>query len=338
MLVKHRIITQFPQTLILTRSDVERLADLKKVIIAIEKVFADYARGAAQQPPKIYLDLKRQGGDFRAMPAYWQSKKVCSLKWVNAHPGNIQKGLPTVMAVIVLNDPRTGFPLSIMDGTHLTSLRTAAAGAVAAKYLAKKNPQVVGMVGCGVQARFQLKALRELFNFREVKVFAPEENLVMQFIREMKIPAQAMRAALSIEECVKDCDIVVTTTPSRKPIIKKRFLTPGVHINAIGADAPGKQELDPQILKTAKIVVDDYVQAAHAGEINVAVKNKMFSVEDIHASLGEVITGKKKGRTNPVEITVFDSTGLAIQDTAAAQLIFETAVKKKAGRFVRMVV
>ena len=146
-----------------------------------------------------------------------------------------------------------------------------------------------------------------------------------------------MTAANNIQGCVAGADIVVTTTPSRKPIVQSSWIKDGVHINAIGADAPGKEELDPKVLKRARVVVDDLEQASHSGEINVPIAKGLFKLKDIHATLGEIIAGKKKGRTSPREVTVFDSTGLAIQDTAAASLIYKAAVKKKLGRWMRIV-
>ena len=325
------------KTLILTRSEIETLADYKMAIQCVEEVFGDYAKAKAKMPAKVYLDLKEFQGDFRAMPAYWERKNAVALKWVNAHPQNLQKDLPSVMAIVVLNDPRTGFPLCIMDGTYLTGLRTAAGGAVAAKYLAGKDLRSVGLVGCGVQARSQLMALRELFLIKKVLVWGHKEELIKKFIQEMKTLKEDMVGVDSIKDCVKDANLVVTTTPSRRPLVKFSWLKEGVHINAIGADAPGKQELDPKILKHAKIVVDDIRQAAHGGEINVPFQKGIITLKDIYATLGEIIAGKKKGRINNTEITVFDSTGLAIQDVACAHLIYKLALQRKKGRWVRII-
>ena len=145
-----------------------------------------------------------------------------------------------------------------------------------------------------------------------------------------------MAVSNTVEDCVKDSDIVVTTTPSRFPLVNLEWLKQGVHINAIGADAKGKQELDPQILKRAKIVVDAWEQAAHSGEINVPVRNGELSKEDIYANIGEIVTGKKEAMTNSEEITVFDSTGLAIQDIAIANIIYRKAIKSKKGKYISL--
>ena len=320
-----------PKTLILGQKDVAKLVDVKSAIGAVEQAFAEYGLGRARMPPKIYLDLPEFSGDFRAMPSYVSKFKLCTLKWVNAHPRNAAFGLPAVMAVLIVSDPKTGFPLAIMDGTLATSLRTGAGGAVAAKYLARKDSSVVALVGCGVQARAQLVALREIFKIKDVRVWGHQKALAARFIHAMKRPGEAMTAAKNIQECVAGADIVVTTTPSRVPLVQSGWIKEGTHINAIGADAPGKEELDPKILKRAKVVVDDFAQAAHSGEINVPVQKGIFKLKDIHASLGEIVAGRKKGRTSEREVTVFDSTGLAIQDTAVASLIYKAALKKKLG-------
>lgn len=319
-------------TLILSRKDINSLISMKQAIAAVEKVFGEYGRGRAVMPPKIYLDLPQFKGDFRAMPAFAAGFAKASLKWVNAHADNSKYGFPSVMAVIILNDPKTGFPLSVMDGTFLTSIRTGAGGAVAAKYLARKDSSVVGLVGCGAQARTQLQALREVFKIKKVHVWGKEKGLVQKFMKDMRRSGEAMIAANSIRDAVSGCDIVVTTTPSRGPIVKVEWVSSGTHINAIGADAKGKEELDPRILKNAKVVVDDLRQASHSGEINVPFAKGILKRKDIHAELGQIVSGKKKGRTSANEITVFDSTGLAIQDLAMADLVFRMALKKKKGR------
>jgi len=324
-------------TLILDGTTIKKLVDIKQSIRYIEMAFLQYAQKKAQMPAKIYLYLKRYSGDFRAMPAYLQGFDSCILKWVNVHPHNKTKGLPTVMGTIIFSDPKTGFPLAIMDGTYATSLRTAAAGAVAAKYCANKDSKCVGLVGCGVQARTQLMALRSLFKINEVKVWGVKCSHSKKFVSQMKTKNAKITSVQTVKECVKDCDIIVTTTPSRRPLVQLKWLKPGVHINAIGADAPGKQELDPGILKNAKVIIDHWEQASHSGEINVPLRKKLITKKNIYADIGEIVTGKKKGRTQRDELTVFDSTGLAIQDVAIATLIYRTAVRKKKGRRVKII-
>lgn len=323
-------------TLILDINTTKELVGIKESVTAVEYAFRQLGRGKIQMPAKIYLYINKYNGDFRAMPSYIKGLNRCALKWVNVHPGNIKLGLPTVMAIIILSDARTGFPLCIMDGTYATQLRTGASGAVSAKYLARKNSSRIGLVGCGVQARSQLLCLNEIFRIKEVKVWGHIESLARKFIKDMKFLPYEIKTAKNIQNCVENADIIVTTTPSRKPLVKLEWINKGTHINAIGADSKGKQELDPAILKSAKIVVDNWEQASHSGEINVPISKGILSKKDIYADIGEIVSGRKKGRADNKEITVFDSTGLAIQDLAIANLIYNKAIKKKKGTWFNL--
>jgi alanine dehydrogenase len=249
---------------------------------------------------------------------------AAGMKWVNVHPQNPSKGLPTVMAVIIYNDPETGYPLAVMDGTDITAYRTGAAAAVASKYLARSGSNTLGLVGAGRQSYTQLMAHAELFKLRHIKVFDKRDAAVETFIEAF--PAYSIKAC-SLEETVES-DIVCTVTPAREPFLKREWVRPGTHINAIGADAEGKEELEPSLLKKALVVVDDVRQASTAGEINVPVSKGLFKVEEIYATLGDIIAGKKQGRKNERAITIFDSTGLAIEDIAVTKLVYDKAMNR----------
>ncbi len=322
------------KTLILAKSQIKNLIGMPEALEAVEKAFTFYGKNLVQMPAKIYLHLDKYSGDFRAMPAYIEGMEACGLKWVNVHPKNERFGLPAVMALILLSDPRTGLPLAIMDGTFITNLRTGAAGGIAAKYLARKDSSVVALVGCGAQARTQLMALKYLFKIKLVYVWGNKIEYAKQFLRDTRHYGLKMQIKEKISECVKDADIVVTTTPARSPIVKSAWIKEGTHINAIGADARGKEELEPSLLKRARIIVDDWNQASHSGEINVPLAKGIIKKKDIYATLGEILVGQKKARANARQITIFDSTGLAIQDLAVANLVYKKAMKKKIGRWV----
>lgn len=320
------------KTLILTAQEIKKIITIREVINAVENVFRLQAKKLTLMPAKIYLSLKKYHGDFRAMPAYLGHS--AGVKWVNAHPDNPKKGnLPSVMAVIIYSDPGTGFPLAIMDGTMITNYRTGAAGVIASKYLARENSKILGLIGCGKQAETQLLFHQQIFQFNEILIIDRNEEQIKKFIKKF----YTLPLKKSTLEKVAGCDILCTTTPSRKPIVKAKWIKPGTHINAIGADAPGKQELDSNIVKKAKIVVDDYEQATRSGEINVPLSKGIISEENIYATLGEIIAGIKPGRINDKEITLFDSTGLAIQDIAVAKVIYEKAKKLRIGREVNLV-
>jgi alanine dehydrogenase len=313
-------------TLFLNKNDVRSLLNMADVIEAVEQAFKNWALGKAKMPPKAYLVLEQ--GDFRAMPGAIPG--AAGMKWVNVHPQNQSLGLPTVMAIIIYNDPATGYPLAVMDGTDITAYRTGAVSAIASKYLARKDSHTLGIVGAGRQSYTQLMAHGELFDLQQIKVFDRRAAAVETFIKSF--PAYLVKEC-SLEETV-DSYIVCTVTPAREPFLKSEWVRPGTHINAIGADAEGKEELDPSLLKKAVVVVDDLRQAAAAGEINVPVRNGLFKVEEVYATLSEIIVGKKKGRKDKKAITIFDSTGLAIEDIAVAKLVYDKA--RKAGGYLSL--
>jgi alanine dehydrogenase len=317
---------------VLGRRETEELLSVREAIEAVERAFKLKAENKSRMPPKIYLDMPEFGGDFRAMPAYIDG--IAGLKWVCGYPNNHRYNLPTVMATIVICDPRTGRPLAIMNGEYITNIRTGAAGGVAVKYLARKNSSVIGMIGAGMQAKTQLMAINEVLDqIEEVKVFDVNRDTSLRYAEEMGAKLKINVRPIESIEAATDADIVVTTTPSREPVVKKEHIKPGTHINAIGADAKGKQELEITLLARAKVVVDDIEQSSHGGEINVALSEGRLKIEDIHGTIGEVIINSKNGRENDAEITVFDSTGLAIQDMVCAKLIYEKTRRSKVPLF-----
>lgn len=308
--------------LILSRQDVINLLSIEDAIDAIERGFILTAKNSVVMPPKLYLELPSYDGDFRAMPAYVEG--IAGIKWVSVHPGNHQQGLPSVQAVIILNDPATGKTLAIMDGTYITAIRTGAAGAVAVKHLARKNSSVIGIVGAGTQAKMQLIAVCKIMpRVKKIKVYDVQESVCEKYVSEMKMMVECDITAVNNLEEVSDSDIVITTTPSREPIIKERYIKPGTHINAIGADAQGKQELESGLVKKSKVIVDDIEQACHSGEVNVPLSEGTIVRANIAGTIGEVIIGAVVGRQNDREITIFDSTGLAVQDIICAKSVYQ---------------
>lgn len=318
------------QVLWLGDKEVKQLLIMAEALEAVEEAFKQHGLGMVQMPSKLYLTFKKHSGDLRAMPAYLEDLDIAGVKIVNVHPANPAKGLPTVMAVLVLNDPATGAPVALMDGTYLTDVRTGAAGGVAVKYLARRDSHVVGLIGAGRQARTQLLAIAEVINVRKVKVASKSREGALKYIKEMKRVVKAEFEVCDLKNAC-NCDILATTTPVREPIVRAEWIQEGTHINAIGADAAGKEELDPSVLKKSKIVVDDLPQASHSGEVNVPLSMGLIGLEDIHGGLGKVITGEIKGRTRDADITIFDSTGLAIQDVAVGNLVYKKALRQKLG-------
>ena len=330
------------KTLILTEKDIKELLTIDEVTEAVESAFKAKGLGHAQMPAKIYIFYSKYKGDLRAMPSYLEELDVSAVKIVNSHPENPTKyGLPTVMAVIILVNPKNGAPMAIMGGTWATDMRTGAAGGVATKYLAKKDSRIVGLVGAGAQARTQLMGLISLYEkLEEVRVWSRTEKTRDAYVAEMKSVYGKVARIIPVEnarDAVEGADIVVTTTPSREPIVSNDWVEPGMHFNCIGADAPGKQELDPAILKRAKIVVDDWEQASHSGEINVPLSKGIITKQNVWGAICEIVAGLKPGRTSADEITVFTSTGLAIQDAVTANLAYKKALAKRFGKVFEIV-
>jgi alanine dehydrogenase len=290
------------------------------IIAAVEEAFAEHCEGLVQMPAKVYVSFDK--GDFRTMPAYIPGLDIAGVKIVNVHPGNRAFGLPTVMALTVIIDADTGEPTSLLNATRLTDFRTGAAGAVATKHLAPKRDIVLGLIGSGKQAEAQAEAISRVCEIREIRVWSRKESNQKAFLS--RFPQYEGKATSLEQTC--DCDVLCTTTPSTSPLVNNEWIHEGTHINAIGADAPGKQELDPAILARARVFIDDYEQATHSGEINVPIAEGLFSPADIAGTLGEVVCGKKR-RERDSEITIFDSTGLALQDLAIAKI----ALKKGDG-------
>ena len=307
-------------TLLLDRNAVKNLMRMTEVITVVEEAFRMCGEGRGKMPAKTYLSLER--GDFRAMPAALPG--CAGVKWVNVHPQNRSLGLPSIMAILIYSDPETGYPLAIMDATEITAYRTGAAAAVASKYLARPDSHTVGIIGAGFQAHTQILAHAELFDPISIHVFDVSKAAVDKL--KCSLSEFPIRDC-SIQESVAS-DIVCTLTPSRKPIIEEEWIKPGTHINAVGADAPGKQELDPSIVKEAIVVVDDLEQASGSGEINVPIEKGTYSINEVYGTLAELVAGKKKGRASNKDVTVFDSTGIAVEDIAVAKLLFDKAQER----------
>ncbi|HEY41960.1 MAG TPA: ornithine cyclodeaminase family protein [Dehalococcoidia bacterium] len=313
-------------TIILDQKAIRDLISMPEVIGAVEQAFRDWAQGSGSMPPKAYLLLDQ--GDFRAMPA--ALPQAAGVKWVNVHPQNLSQGLPTIMAIMIYNDPQTGYPLAVMDATYITAFRTGATAAIASKYLAKRDSRTLGIIGAGRQAYTQIEAHMQLFDLELIRVFDRSRDATMALINHL--PDYNLQEC-SLEETAAS-DIICTLTPARAPFLKKEWIARGTHINAVGADAEGKEELEPAILGDAMVVVDDIRQASIAGEINVPVTRKIFSIDEVYGTLGQIIIGEKQGRTDNDTITVFDSTGVAIEDLAVAKLAYEKA--SKSGSHVSM--
>jgi ornithine cyclodeaminase/alanine dehydrogenase-like protein (mu-crystallin family) len=279
---------------------VRRLLQIDELIGAMRQVLAEFSAGKWQQPVRGVLAQHR--GFFGVMPA---SGDAMGIKMVTFYPGNVD--LPTHMAVIALFDPKTGQPLALMDGRYITEMRTAAVSAVATDALAARDAKVLALLGAGVQAGAHLEVLRHVRDFKEVRVWNHHPEKAERFAAEHGIKA------MGIQEAVRDADVVVTATSSREPILKGAWLKPGAHVNAIGASRPDWRELDDEAMRNV-VIVDSYEGARkEAGDV-------ILSCATPFAELGEILNGTK--RVEAGATTIFKSLGMAVEDVAAAKLVY----------------
>jgi ectoine utilization protein EutC len=292
-----------------------------EMIQVIEDAFTSLVTKRVAMPPIMRIDIPENNGEVDVKSAYISRVDSFAIKVSSGFFDNVRIGLPSLSGTMLLVSAKTGLLEAVLlDNGYLTDLRTAAAGAVAAKYLARENLHTVGVIGAGAQARYQVLALRQVRNFERIKVYGPTQSRVERYAREMEeklgIPVSI---ASSPEEVVKESDLVVTTTPSKTPVIQAEWLHPGLHITAMGSDAEHKQELEAQVLKKADLVVCDVKsQCFRLGELHHALEQGVLTEEAPVAELGEITSGRRQGRKNDQVITVCDLTGTGVQDTAIA--------------------
>ena len=320
-------------TRILTRTDLASLLTPQDCLTSVEAAFRSYGEGHSA-PPKS-LGLHAGNGTFHIKAA---AAELLAVK-INANfPDNPRRhSLPTIQGVIVLFDTERGTPLAIMDSSLITTLRTAAATAVAAEYLARSGAAIVTVIGCGTQGRASLEALQLVRPIRKAYAYDADTSAALRFEREMAAQLGIDVTAVSaINEAVADSDIVVTCTPARSAILDKDHLHPGLFIAAVGADNPEKQELTPALLRKTIIVADILEQAATMGDLHHALKAGVLTRSDVRGELGALICGQVAGRQHEDEVFVFDSTGTALQDVAVAALAYARAMQREAGAEVTL--
>ncbi len=314
-------------TLMLRRSDVVSLLSLDECIAAVEEAFKSHADGKSL-PPSVMGVHARDGG-FHIKAAGLELARPFFAAKVNGNFfHNKQRfGMPNIQGLIVLCDAENGYPLAVIDSIEITILRTGAATGVAAKYLSRTDSKVATIAGCGNQGRISLRALAAVRQLEKVYAFDTNHEQAERYADELSsklcIPVSAVR---DLPEAVGVSDICVTCTPSKQPYLNRSHVAPGIFIAAVGADNEEKQELDPHLVAAAKVVVDSLEQCAIIGDLKLALKQGLMTKADVHAELGEVIAGRKPGRENREEVIVFDSTGTALQDVAAAAIVYEKAV------------
>jgi ornithine cyclodeaminase/alanine dehydrogenase len=309
--------------LFLSDVDVERFLTMHEAIEAVEKAFKELSEGTAVLLPRTTLML--ENGSISQMSACLKKMKIATTKIFGIFPDNVKYGLPTTVATLLVNDLKTGKVIAVMDAAYLTAIRTGAVSGVATKYLARKDATIVGIIGCGAQGRTQALAMKEVREVEKIKVYDAVPNRKREFAEEMsKKLGIDITPVDSAEEATRNCDIIITATTSSEPVIKAEWLTSGTHINAIGSYYPHTRELDTKTIVKAKVVVDLKEAALQeAGDIIIPIKEGAITTGHIYAELSEVVSGKKAGRVDDREITVFKTVGLAIQDAAATRLVID---------------
>ena len=319
-------------TLFLGRADVERLLTPAACQAAVEQAFRELAEGAI--PPPAILAMHAEQGSFHVKAGLLTADRPYFAAKLNANfPGNGKRhGLPTIQGVVLLCDATNGVPLAIMDSISITALRTAAASAVAAKYLARKDWKVLAVCGCGGQAEAHVMAMLSVARPERIVVYDLDAQRAAAFAQRMeRRVGRPVRASTDIKSCVGEADVLVTCTTARKYFVTREMVRAGTFIAAIGADHEEKQEIEPALLAACKLVTDVTAQAAAIGDLHHAVAAGLMSVDEVHGELGEVICGRKQGRVSEGEVIVFDSTGTGLQDAAAAIAAYRRALAERAG-------
>jgi ectoine utilization protein EutC len=319
---------------VLNEAQVRKAVSIEEAIAAVEKAFIAYSMKQASLPSVIQLDVPDQKGEVHIKAGYIFGEHEYVVKVASGFWENRKKNLPISGGMMLAFSSETGFPLAILlDNGYLTELRTAAAGAVAAKYMAPNSVEQVAIIGAGSQGRYQMEALSRVCSFERLMVYDHHSANIERYRKEMKENLRCeIVSASNPEEAVRGSRIVITATPSRKPIIFGDWIEPGTHITAMGSDNPEKQELDVSVLKKAeRIIADSIPQCLRLGEIHHAVAAGVLTEQDIDGELGEVVSGDIPGRMSQSEVTLCDLTGVGVQDAAIAGLVVHKALTSDIG-------
>ena len=325
-------IEQAPVRL-LSRRDIASLMTPSDYLEAVDLAFRVLKEGGACTPPPLHVGTAVGAFHGKAASLLWRGRSYVTLKLNGNFPGNPERaGLPTVQGAILLCDGDNGSLLAVLDSIEITLRRTAAATALAARHLARKNASTLAVCGCGAQARPQAEAIAEVRRLERVTVWDVDASKALRMATELcgalGVPATA---AAGCAEAVHGADMIVTCTTARTPFLDERDVSPGAFVAAVGADNPHKNEIAPTLMASAKVVVDDLEQCLHMGDLHHAVDAAAMRAEDVHGDLGEIVTKVRAGRNNPEEIFIFDSTGVAIKDAASAAVAYERACSSERG-------
>jgi alanine dehydrogenase len=316
--MKASSVVAVPELPVFDQDTVLRAISPAEAIERVREGFVEYAGGEWQMPPKLYLESP-PNGDFRAMPA--KGAGIAILKWVTSFPRNPESGLPVVMGMISVSSAADGEPLALVDVQSVTALRTGAVAAVAAQELGREDAQTVGIVGCGLHGSWAARCLAAA-EYGPGMLYDPDPERAGRLAGELGWEAGSREEAMA-------CDVVTCVTPGYEPVVFEDDLRPGLHLSMLGADGPGKAEAVPAAVARCELFCDEWTQASHGGELTGAVQANLVSRDRV-TELGDVLTGVAGGRSGPEALTLFDSTGLAIQDLAICLALLSGL---RAGRF-----
>jgi alanine dehydrogenase len=323
--------------LVLDRDAVHRLLPMADCIPAMESALAELARGEAEVPVRLVLHAGPGTGDVALMPAELRSSNALGYKVVTVFPGARDQGEATHQALVALLQPDTGRLLAFLDGTAITTLRTAAVSAVATRYLARTDARVLTILGSGVQAEAHIASIPRVRDLDEIRIWARRPEEAQRIAASHAAFAPLVRAIADARDAVEGADIIVTATTAVEPILAREWVSPGSHINAVGSCVPTARELDARTVAAARLIVDDRRAAlVEAGDLLLAIAEGAITAEHIAGELGDVLLGRIPGRTRPDEVTVFESLGLGIEDVAAAHLVYRRAVDRDVGVAIRL--
>jgi len=309
--------------LVLSHGDVEQLLSMRDCIRVMEEALADLARGKVTNPLRSMLRAEGAAGILGLMPSY---RGDFGLKEICVYPGNPARGLDTHLGLVILHDGETGAPKAIMNASAITAIRTAAVSAVATKLLAREDARVLAILGAGVQAQSHLEAIPIVRDIKEVRIFSRSPEKAKKLLT-----TENRQLTTTAEQAVRGADIIVTATSSKEPVVKREWIKPGAHINAVGSSVKTSREIDTETMKAASFFID-----RRESTLNESGDYLMSGVgpDHIRAEIGDILIGKAKGRTSKDEITLFKSLGLAIEDLASAQFLFTEAQRRGRGAWV----
>ncbi len=336
---------------ILSRENVMKAVNLDKVMETVEGVYVSKAHDNAVAWPTVFYDFKTGEKDMDIKSGYIKGDEIHGLKIINWTDANAAKGLPTLIGLIMVFDTNTGLPVGVLDGSFITGIRTGCAGAIGAKYLARRDSETLFVLGAGNQAFFQMGAFLKCFpGLKTIYIADPlrpenaqmlAETAASRLLGELKVDASGVKfVAASSEEAMADAlgksDMVATVTPARTPIIKKEWVKPGTHFSCIGSDMSGKEEIEGEIFRDALIYVDDYHHVVEVGEMEIPLRDGIITEADIKGEMGQLILGQIGGRTSDEQITIYDACGMALLDIATAKAALDLAEEQGLGDVVEI--